>query len=99
MSHHIVEFQDVHYQYPDGTNALNGLSLRITHGESVGIIGANGSGKSTLIRALSRVISPHRGHILVDGRDLAAIPRVELARLVESRAREAGARASGAPES
>jgi cobalt/nickel transport system ATP-binding protein len=45
MSHHILELKDVHFSYPDGTEALKGISFRILHGESVGLTGANGSGK------------------------------------------------------
>ncbi|MBI5075798.1 MAG: ATP-binding cassette domain-containing protein [Nitrospirae bacterium] len=65
MSHHIVEFKDVHYHYPDGTAALNGLSLRITHGESVGIVGANGSGKSTLLMHTNGYLLPQTGTITI----------------------------------
>lgn len=63
MSHHIVEFRDVHYRYPDGTEALQGLSLRITHGESVGIVGANGAGKSTLLMHMNGFLLPQEGSI------------------------------------
>jgi len=37
MSHHIIEFKDVFFRYPDGTEALRGIHFRITHGESVGL--------------------------------------------------------------
>lgn len=65
MSHHIVEFQDVHFRYPDGTAALNGISLRITHGEAVGIVGANGSGKSTLLMHTNGYLLPQSGTITI----------------------------------
>lgn len=67
MSHHIVEIQDLFYTYPDGTPALHGISLRITHGESLAIIGANGAGKSTLLRHLNGCLVPESGTIRVGG--------------------------------
>ena len=63
MSHHIIDIQDIHYRYPDGTRALNGVSFRIVHGESVGIVGANGAGKSTLLLQLSGIFLPSAGSI------------------------------------
>lgn len=65
MSHHIVEFKDVHFIYPDGTKALNGISFRIVHGESVGIVGANGSGKSTLLLHMNGYLIPAKGSIVI----------------------------------
>jgi len=65
MSHHLVEFKDVHFCYPDGTSALNGLSFRILHGEAVGIVGANGAGKSTLLMHINGYLLPTSGSIVV----------------------------------
>ena len=67
MSHHIVELKDVTYIYPDQTEALRGLSVRITHGESVAIVGANGSGKTTLLSHLIGVLFPTSGSINIGG--------------------------------
>ncbi|HML32949.1 MULTISPECIES: ABC transporter ATP-binding protein [Sporomusa] len=67
MSHHIVELKDVTYTYPDQTQALRGLSVRITHGESVAIVGANGSGKTTLLSHLIGVLFPASGSINIGG--------------------------------
>lgn len=65
MSHHIVEVKDLHYRYADGTTALNGVSFRITHGESVAIVGANGAGKSTLLMHLNGYLTPQSGQIRI----------------------------------
>jgi cobalt/nickel transport system ATP-binding protein len=63
MSHHFIDCKDVYYLYPDGTNALKGINLRINHGESVGIVGANGAGKSTLLNLLLGIIFPRKGTV------------------------------------
>ena len=65
MSHHIVEVKNLCHVYPDGTAALSGVSFRITHGESVGIIGANGAGKSTLLLHLNGCLTATSGTIRI----------------------------------
>lgn len=65
MSHHLVEAQQLQFSYPDGTLALEEVSFRITHGESVGIIGANGAGKSTLLLQMSGVLFPTGGALRI----------------------------------
>jgi cobalt/nickel transport system ATP-binding protein len=82
MSHHIVEFQDVYYHYPDGTFALNGLSLRITHGESVGIVGANGAGKSTLLMHTNGFLLPQSGSVTIGDLQLDKKTRQEIRKKV-----------------
>jgi cobalt/nickel transport system ATP-binding protein len=65
MSHHIVEVKNLRHVYPDGTDALRDVSFRITHGESVAIIGANGAGKSTLLLHLNGYLIPTAGEIRI----------------------------------
>ena len=65
MSHHIVEFKNVFFRYPDGTEALNGVNFRITHGESVGVVGANGAGKSTLLQHMNGYLMPTSGTVTI----------------------------------
>jgi len=76
-----LEMQHVSLGY-NHQPVLKDITLKAAPGELVGLIGPNGSGKSTIIKALSRVIQPLSGRILLDGKDAARIPRRELARLV-----------------
>jgi cobalt/nickel transport system ATP-binding protein len=65
MSHHIVEVRELMYAYPDGTEALRGISFRIEHGSAVALVGANGAGKSTLLLHLNGYLSTTRGEVLI----------------------------------
>jgi cobalt/nickel transport system ATP-binding protein len=65
MSHHIVEVKDLEFTYPDQTPALQGISFRIHHGESVAIVGANGAGKSTLLLHLNGYLTPTGGQVRI----------------------------------
>lgn len=65
MSHHIAEVKNLHYIYPDGHKALNGVNFRIQHGGSVGLVGANGAGKTTLLMLLAGAIFPCNGEVIV----------------------------------
>ena len=65
MSHHKIEVKDLYYSYPDGHQAVKGMSFIIGHGESVGIVGANGAGKSTLIMLLMGLVFPSGGTVII----------------------------------
>jgi cobalt/nickel transport system ATP-binding protein len=71
MSHHIVEARELSFAYADGTRALDGVSFRIEHGESVAIVGANGAGKSTLLLHLVGCLVPTAGAVRVGDVPLA----------------------------
>lgn len=82
MSHHFVEFKNVVFSYPDGTNALKGVSFRITHGESVGIVGANGAGKSTLLLHMNGYLMPTSGTVTIGDIQLTGKTRQDIRRKV-----------------
>lgn len=65
MSHHIVEAQDLSYAYPSSSCGINNISFRITHGESVAVVGANGAGKSTLLLHLNGFLVPNNGTVRI----------------------------------
>lgn len=62
------------------TDILHSLDLEVPPGKITVIVGANASGKSTLLRTMSRLITPSRGHVLLDGRSIHQTPTRELAR-------------------
>jgi phospholipid/cholesterol/gamma-HCH transport system ATP-binding protein len=65
-----------------GRDVLRGVNLEVGRGESFVIVGASGAGKSVLLKHLIGLISPDRGHVIVDGEDLT---RSDAARCLEIR--------------
>jgi ATP-binding cassette subfamily B protein len=66
-----IRFENVSFSYPDSEQqTLLDIDLHIRPGESLALVGENGSGKTTLIKLLTRLYSPTRGRILLDGLDL-----------------------------
>jgi ABC-2 type transport system ATP-binding protein len=75
--------------YPDGTEAVHGMSLRVAAGECFGILGPNGAGKSTTIGMLGTLIKPTGGRARVAGFDVVTEP-VEVRRRIGFAMQQAG---------
>lgn len=65
-----LEFKNVRFSYPDGTNALRGVSFSIEPGTSLALVGSSGAGKSTIADLVLRFYDPTEGQILFDGVDV-----------------------------
>lgn len=68
MLESILELQELHYTYPDGTHALKGLNMEIKRGQVTAILGGNGAGKSTLFHHLNGILKPSSGQLLFEGK-------------------------------
>lgn len=66
-----IRFEQVDFRYPDKPqNTLNDISLVISRGQSVAIVGSSGSGKTTLSNILLGLLEPSGGQVLIDGQNL-----------------------------
>jgi ABC-type multidrug transport system fused ATPase/permease subunit len=69
-----IAFEDVSFAYTQpGENAVDRVTLRIDHGETVAFVGPNGCGKTTLLSLIPRLLVPTEGRLLIDSIDAAAV--------------------------
>ena len=74
----LLELRNVTKRY-DALSILAGISLTVSHGETLAIVGPSGSGKSTLLQIIGTLDRATSGEVLLDGNNLAALDDVQLA--------------------
>lgn len=77
--HHTLQVEGVTLGYGDHV-VVDALDLPVPPGQITAIVGPNACGKSTLLRAMSRLLAPRSGRVVLDGKDLHRIPTREVAR-------------------
>lgn len=78
----MIKVENVYFTYPNGVEALKGVSLEIDDGEFVAIMGQNGAGKTTLVKHFNGLLKPTGGRVLVDGVDTREVSVATLAKKV-----------------
>ena len=76
----MISFESVTKEYPDGTVAVDQLSLTAPTGKITVLVGPSGCGKTTSLRMINRMIEPTGGRIMVDDRDTSTMDSAELRR-------------------
>ena len=66
----MITFENVTKRYPDGTVALDDLTLECPTGKTTVFVGTSGSGKTTAVRMINRMVEPTAGRVLIDGEDV-----------------------------
>lgn len=78
----MIDVDELRFQYPDGTQALQGVTCRIQSGEFTALIGQNGSGKSTFAKCVSGILDPPEQTVSLEGQSLRSYTQKEVARRI-----------------
>lgn len=78
----MIKIEDVYFTYPNGVDALKGVSLEIQDSEFIAIMGQNGAGKTTLVKHINGLLKPAKGTVMVDDLETTKVSVATLARKV-----------------
>jgi energy-coupling factor transport system ATP-binding protein len=78
----MIEAKDIYFTYPNGVEALKGVSVTIQDGEFIAIMGQNGAGKTTLVKHFNGLLKPTKGQVVVNGVNVKNVSVAKLARNV-----------------
>src|ERR1051325_7083140 len=69
----LLELRNINFKYT--STVLKDLAFKVEHGELLAVLGPNGAGKSTLLKIIIGLLHPTTGEILIEGENLAVLPR------------------------
>ncbi|WP_049997494.1 ABC transporter ATP-binding protein [Halococcus sediminicola] len=78
----MIQFDNVHKQYSDGTQAVNGLDFEVEEGTTTVLVGPSGCGKTTTMQLVNRLEEPTEGTVYYDGTDVQDLSATELRRQI-----------------
>jgi ATP-binding cassette, subfamily B, multidrug efflux pump len=78
----LIEIDNISHHYGRGYGGLQNLSLTVSPGEKIGVVGRSGAGKSTLVKLMLRFYDTESGRILLDGQDIADVTQDSLRRQI-----------------
>jgi energy-coupling factor transport system ATP-binding protein len=78
----LIKIEDAFFTYPNGVEALRGVSLEVQDGEFLAIMGQNGAGKTTLVKHINGLLKPSNGTVVVDDLKTDKVSVATLARKV-----------------
>ena len=73
MEQNIIEITDLHKSF-EHTEVVKGVDLQVYPGEFLTLLGPSGCGKTTTLRMIAGFEEADRGHIIIDGQDVTALP-------------------------
>jgi osmoprotectant transport system ATP-binding protein len=78
----MIQFDTIHKQYSDGTQAISDLSFEVEEGTTTVLVGPSGCGKTTTMQLVNRLEDPTEGTVYYDGTDVDELPATELRRQI-----------------
>jgi energy-coupling factor transport system ATP-binding protein len=78
----MIDAKELYFTYPNGVEALKGISMIIRDGEFVAIMGQNGAGKTTLVKHFNGLLKPTKGQVFVDEVDVSKVSVATLSKNV-----------------
>jgi len=79
---HLLEFEHVHFGYPDGEEILSDICIQLEEGKTYALVGPTGGGKTTTASLMARLYDPTKGTVYLDGKDIRTYDPMERSKMI-----------------